>query len=123
MIDVVFLLIVFFLTTAQFARMTRADIDLPLERGEQAQNPDEAGLIINLTKEGTIIIADQEHTFEEMNAIVRDEVRNAPASGADRVRVLVRADRDAGAGMLNRIITSLRDMGVGLVRLGTEVPR
>ncbi len=30
MIDVVFLLIIFFMTTAQFARLTRADVELPL---------------------------------------------------------------------------------------------
>ncbi|MEC9372838.1 MAG: biopolymer transporter ExbD, partial [Planctomycetota bacterium] len=33
MIDVVFLLIIFFMTTAQFVKMTRAEVDLPRETG------------------------------------------------------------------------------------------
>ena len=39
MIDVVFLLIIFFMTTAQFARMTRAELSLPVEPGDQEQAP------------------------------------------------------------------------------------
>ncbi|MEE8153357.1 MAG: biopolymer transporter ExbD, partial [Phycisphaerales bacterium] len=56
MIDVVFLLIIFFMTTAQFARMTRAELALPLELGEQDPAPEEAGLVINVTGEGEIIV-------------------------------------------------------------------
>ena len=59
MIDVVFLLIIFFMTTARFARLTRAEIDLPIEKGEQYEAPDEAGLIINITREGAIIVSDR----------------------------------------------------------------
>ena len=35
MIDVVFLLIIFFMVTARFARDTRAELNLPQEKGEQ----------------------------------------------------------------------------------------
>ena len=59
MIDVVFLLIIFFMTTAQFARMTRAELALPIEPGEQERAPEEAGLVINLTQAGEIIVSDQ----------------------------------------------------------------
>ena len=69
MIDVVFLLIIFFLTTAQFAQMTRAEVDLPLEAGEQQDTPEEAGLVINIDRQGRIIVADQEVEFFDTSAI------------------------------------------------------
>jgi biopolymer transport protein ExbD len=34
MIDVVFLLIIFFMTTAQYALLTRTELNLPKEKGE-----------------------------------------------------------------------------------------
>ena len=57
MIDVVFLLIVFFMTTAQFARVTRTELDLPLEQGEQEEQPEEAGFVVNINADGSIILA------------------------------------------------------------------
>ena len=122
MIDVVFLLIIFFLTTAQFAQMTRAEVDLPLETGEQQDTPEEAGLVINIDRRGRIIIADQEVPFEGLEAIVRDETAVQSAS-TDSVKLLIRADRNANSDQLNDVIERLQDIGVDLARLATEVPR
>jgi biopolymer transport protein ExbD len=123
MIDVVFLLIIFFMTTAQFARLTRADVELPIEKGEQEEIPDEAGLVINITREGEIIISDVTVALDDLDAIVADELRRSTHRDARRLKLLLRADRGASAASLNDVIARLRGMGVGAARLATEVPR
>ncbi len=123
MIDVVFLLIIFFMTTAQFARLTRADVELPLEKGEQEQIADEAGLVINITRQGEIIIADETVTLDDLDAIVATELRRTMHRDPRRLKLLLRADRGASAASLNDVIARLRGMGVGAARLATEVPR
>jgi biopolymer transport protein ExbD len=123
MVDVVFLLIIFFLTTAQFALLTRAAVSLPQERGEQEEQGEEAGLVINLTREGRLIVAARTMTLPELEPLVRDEIRRAPDATAATARVLVRADRDCDTAHLNRLVRHLQEMGVGSARVATEVPR
>ncbi len=123
MIDVVFLLIIFFMTTAQVARLTHTEIDLPQEKGEQQATPDESGLVINITSRGEIVVAGRTVGFTELEGIVRGELRKQPQRPAQELKLLLRADRTATAAHLNRVVNLLESLGVGAARLATEVPR
>ena len=123
MIDVVFLLIIFFMTTAQVAQLTHTEIDLPLERGDQRTTPDEAGLVINISASGEIIVASRVIGLAELEGIVRSEIRKDPQRPADQLKLLLRADRTVAALYLNRVVRLLESLGVGAARLATEVPR
>jgi len=122
MIDVVFLLIIFFMTTARFARDTRADLDLPKERGEQKEKSEEAGLIVNLDADGRIMVGRREVTLEELEAIVLDEIMHVRGRNPENLKLMIRADRNAEAARLNQIVAMLQRNGVGAARLATEVP-
>ena len=122
MVDVVFLLIIFFMTTAQVAQLTRTEIDLPLERGEQPATPDEVGLVINITAEGEIIVASRTIDLVKLEEIVRGELNEDPQEPAHELKLLLRADRNAAAAHLNRVVDLLESIGVGTARLATEVP-
>ena len=123
MIDVVFLLIIFFMTTAQVARLTHSDIDLPREKGEQQATPDESGLVINITGRGEIIVAGRTVSLAELEGILREELRKQPQRPAHELKLLLRADRTALAAHLNRVVSLLESHGIGAARLATEVPR
>ena len=123
MIDVVFLLIIFFMTTAQFARVTREEIDLPQEQGEQEENPDESGIIVNLTKDGRIIVSSEELDLRGLEDLVRDEVARTRGRDPGQLKLMLRADRNADTTQLNEVISTLRGLGVGAARVATEVPR
>lgn len=122
MIDVVFLLIIFFMVTAQFARLTRAELELPQERGEQEETSEEAGLTINLTRDGELIVNDENVTMEDLERLVRAEIQKLPTRDPASVKLMVRADRSADTGTLNEVLRILERMGVGAARLATEVP-
>ncbi|MHC4273884.1 MAG: ExbD/TolR family protein, partial [Planctomycetota bacterium] len=123
MIDVVFLLIIFFMTTAQYALLTRAELDLPQEKGEQRAEAEEAGLVINITREGQLIVSGRNVELRELEEIVWMEIERDPERSAQQLKLLIRADRDASAARLNRVVEVLRPLGVGAARLATEVPR
>lgn len=116
MIDVVFLMIIFFMTTAQFARLTRAELDLPVEPGEQ-QPSDEAGLVINITPDDRLIVNDRQVTLDELAGLVAAELDEQ-----DDVKLLLRADRNATAALLNDTVAMLREAGVAAANVATEVP-
>ena len=120
MIDVVFLLIIFFMTTAQVAQLTRTEIDLPLERGDQRTTPDEAGLVINISASGEIIVASRVIGLAELEGIVRSEIRKDPQRPADQLKLLLRADRTVAALYLNRVVRLLESLG-GLGGLASKL--
>ena len=123
MIDIVFLLIIFFMTTAQFARLTREHVDLPQERGEQLEDPEDPGVVVNLTADGRIVVAGETVDLPGLEAIVRNEIELVEGRDAARVRIMIRADRNDDSAQLNRVVGRLHDLGVGAAGVATEVPR
>jgi biopolymer transport protein ExbD len=118
MIDIVFQLLIFFLTTAQLAQVSRAEMDLPTEAGEQEETAAEAGLIVNVMADGSIVIATETiglDAFELMAAELVVEAGDEIAA----LRPLVRADRNAPTAALNRVLLSLQRAGVPAVRIAT----
>jgi biopolymer transport protein ExbD len=122
LIDVVFLLIIFFMTTARFALETRADLDLPRERGEQQETAEEAGIIINIDGDGAIIVDRERISLEGLERIVTAEVNRLPGRNAQSLKLLIRADRGGNTARLNEVVARLRKLGVGAARLATQVP-
>ena len=67
MVDIVFLLIIFFMVGTQFAEQERQfDIELPTVAEVQplTNMPDE--MIINVSKEGTIVVSGEQLTMEQL---------------------------------------------------------
>ena len=123
MIDIVFLLLIFFLTTAQLARESRAELDLPQERGEQRAEVERAGLIINVLADGSIMQGERIITVPELESIALTQVVSARDEKGRPVRPLIRADKDAPAQRLNEVFMALRRAGSGSARLATSPPR
>ena len=109
MIDIVFQLLIFFLTTAQLAQFSRAEMDLPQE----------AGIIVNLLADGTIQIAGERLDDATFAVMAEELVLDHPGEELARLRPLVRADRNAAAARLNRVLEILQSAGVPAVRIAT----
>ncbi len=118
MIDVVFLLIIFFMTTAQVARLTKADIDLPRQRGQTLQSDRPQSVVINIDAQGSFIVGGALATLDGVLADVRAEQARA-REGAEP-EFIVRADRAAPAASLNELAQRLADAGVRAWRLAAS---
>ena len=126
MLDINFLLIMFFMMTAHFQKETHATLDLPKEAGEKQPQTDEAGLVINITASGEIIISGELVDMEELRRRVQEQRDRHAAedsnSGGGPLKLMVRVDRNARSDHLNRIVTMLREENVGVIRIATEIP-
>jgi biopolymer transport protein ExbD len=127
MIDIVFQLLIFFLTTAQMVEMSRADVELPLEPGQEDRIDESSGLVVNLPADGTIVIGQQEVSLDELEDVARATLLRAQdsrlaGSTASQPRPLVRADRSASASLLNEVLRRLQRAGFASVRVGTSPP-
>ena len=121
MIDIVFQLLIFFLVTAQMAEQSRAQLDLPKEKGEDTTESERAGLTINVTPDGSVVVNDQTVSLEALDRMVDEAIRTA--GGPEKLKPLIRADRKADSTRLNEVFNRLSGRGLSAIRLATERSR
>lgn len=121
LVDVVFLLIIFFLTTSSLADAARAPVDLPQEEGEAEVGSISPGLIVNIDASGSFIVDGEAVAFERVVDMLAREVEEAGDPSA--VDLLVRADKAAPLVHLNDLAKALVERGVTRWRLGTQTPQ
>lgn len=121
MIDIVFLLIIFFMVAAQFAQQARVDIALPKEMGEHATIESGSLIVINVLDNddiildatiGVISLSDldlQLKNLKENNDLVWENVK-------------IRADGASSSKTLNDIISLLSKHGLKATIIATEEP-
>lgn len=120
LIDVVFLLIFFFMITSKFGDLRRTEIDLPREPGERGGTAREPAMIVDLTGDGRMLVDSHEVSVIELERMARTGL--AAATDADPFDVLIRPDRNAPARDLDRVLSRLAAIGVREWRLGTVEP-
>jgi biopolymer transport protein ExbD len=118
MVDVVFLLIIFFLTTSSLVELTRERVDLPIEEGEEIETERAGTVVVNVTQEGRIVVEGEALTRAQLLDKIAHELR---AGGGD-FDLLIRADEAASLSVVNAIAEGVAELGVRGWRLATEVP-
>ncbi|MEM9939798.1 MAG: biopolymer transporter ExbD [Pseudomonadota bacterium] len=109
MLDVVFILLIFFIVTAQFIREPGVDVQRQTVDNLNAQNP--LGILIAVDDESNIWMNKQEVTLQEVGFNIR-ELREANPKG----RLVLQVDQDAEAGVMIDLIEIVnKEDGLNLV--------
>ncbi|MEZ6093672.1 MAG: biopolymer transporter ExbD [Pirellulaceae bacterium] len=114
MIDIVFLLIIFFMTVSQITRTTKNRVQLPTV--EHAENlSDFVTLTVTVDAEGDLFLRGDPVTLPELAKEVSAVRRNA---GADQhqIQLFVKIDKRADSQFVNRLLVGLRGSGVSAIR-------
>ena len=121
MIDIIFLLIIFFMVAAKFAQQATIDLNLPNEKGEVAPANTPSALIINLTATGEIIL-DSPDNIISIDALDSRIQSFVDAESATWDLITLRADEHAESSSLNEILRILNKHGLRATRIATESP-
>ena len=90
LIDVVFLLIIFFMTVSQLTRVGGEPVQLPEARTHELDEEMPAGIIvITIQRNGQISVDGESHTSDTLGKLLSAATRGKPANS---VPVLIRAD-------------------------------
>jgi biopolymer transport protein ExbD len=114
MVDIVFLLIIFFMLTAQFSRVLLAPMDLPREKGAVHQSNRTHQAIVDLSRDGTLSLNNETIASDRLLQRLA-----ADAKAAGELDILIRADRACDAVHLNRLAAALSAIGIRDWRLAT----
>ncbi len=91
LIDVVFLLIIFFMVVSQFTQINIEALELPpADQGEPPSDPLAKQIILNVQRDGRIRIAGEDYTVDSFENLLRLKLQQFPP---EDLRIRIRADR------------------------------
>ncbi len=107
MIDMVFLLLVFFMTVASVAKSQR-QVELDLPESEESRVPDDASDrgILSVDADGNYFIGDQAKTLEEVKAAIAARIARDP-----ELQVQIRADRATEYAAVQKLLKTAAEAG------------
>tara|TARA_X000000368_G_C22977524_1_gene688316 strand:- start:771 stop:1193 length:423 start_codon:yes stop_codon:yes gene_type:complete len=118
MIDIVFLLIIFFMVAAQFAQEAHVELDLPEEQGQEQIEEIQQLLVINIVSDGLIILDNSK------GAISIDQLSYSIGKtlddGGQWKNISIRADENSRAEVLNKVLKLLNSFGLTATNIATE---
>ncbi|PQO46157.1 ExbD/TolR family protein [Blastopirellula marina] len=120
MIDIVFLLLIFFITVTQVSETNREQVSLPELKGSEDQK--RTSLVVNVRENGQIVVAGNEMEVADVAFLVGKELET---NGGDPglVTVVVRIDQRATCQTPNALVTQLASQGITKIRLAVQVPQ
>lgn len=119
MIDVVFLLLIFFIVTWQFARFER-DMDISVPAAEEAEQQDrqQGEIIVNVREDGSIILNGNDVSEEELLAKL-----NAISQAYPDQAVILRGASDASFQGIINVLDQIKKAGIWNVAFATTEPQ
>jgi len=119
MIDVVFLLLIFFMVATTFATREKSlDLDLPTARSGEASEgvPDE--LLVEIGRAGVVVVNGEEVDADRMREIFARAARANPDTP-----VTIRGDRTSQLHLATGVMDACRLAGLSDVGIMTRAPR
>jgi len=116
LIDIVFLLLVFFMLTAHFVQNEGLPIELP-EASSAVSLEDQQLLEITVDASGKVYVSGESVQIHQLSDYLRPFL-----AGQSEKRVLIRGDKDAKLGDSVKIIDAARQAGAAGVDIITEQP-
>jgi len=118
MIDIVFLLLIFFIVTWSYARFeTELDVQVPVAKEGESSNRQVGEIIINVRKNGDVVL--------NGNVMNRDELLERVskiAVGYKDVAVILRGDQDTKYKDIIGVVDTCRSVGIWNVAFATQQP-
>lgn len=118
LLDVMFILIIFFLATTTFQQEERdIKVSLPESREGKALSSTTKLIVINVRRDGTYLLGSDTVTPERMGERIAEAVQSDPAQ-----KVLVRGDQQALHGHVAAAVALCKHAGVREANIGYQLP-
>ncbi len=112
LIDIVFLLLIYFLLTSHFVSQQTIKVDLPKSR-ERAQSINQKILTLSLTREGKIFLEGREVTKKDL----KEKLLRYQKRGIEKV--IIEADKNARIQLLVDVMDMVKASGIKQIMLKT----
>ncbi|GAB4254790.1 MAG: biopolymer transporter ExbD [Methylomicrobium sp.] len=108
LIDMVFILLIFFAVNSSFVKETGVEVDRPT--AQTAERQDQAGILIAVTKDGEVWIEQQQVDVRAVRGHVERLHAESPEASA-----LIMADKQSETGLVMQVLDQTRLAGIARV--------
>ena len=112
LIDVVLMLVIFFMLTTTFVLSPGVQVDLP--QGSSLQKPRESDAIITVTKDDAVYFQDAQVSLETLQAVLQRAYKQQP-----RLRVVIKADTQVQHGRVVQVMDMAKLVGIERLAIAT----
>ena len=112
LVDVMFILIIFFVVTMSFHEQER-DVTVNLPQTDKSLSSAAKALVINVRKDGGYYVNGQSATLSDLRAELADKVKSNPDQ-----KVLIRGDRSALHGDVAAAVSVCKSTGIDDANIG-----
>ena len=119
MIDVTFLLLIFFISVNQITEANNEPVELPKLQGSNDLQP--SVLTVNVMEDGQTVVSGETVSIDRFISIVTNEL-TLQGDDPSRVTVVVRADKRSDARPVNEIVRALTRLQITKIRIAVQVP-
>ncbi|MFG0249881.1 MAG: ExbD/TolR family protein [Phycisphaeraceae bacterium JB051] len=120
LVDIVFLLICFYLfVTQSLQSLDERSVELPIIEQSQSQELLPAEIVINLLEDGSVVVAHEPMSINELAMHLRASKRYAMDIGQE-LRVVIRADRNQTFDKLDTLMDVSRRAGLDMIILRAQ---
>ena len=119
MIDIVFLLIIFFMIVSQISETNKEQIELPALSAELEQQS--AKMTVNINADSEVIVSGELIDTNQLQVMVSQELA-AVDGNTNRLFVTLRVDRNALTDRANEVMRILNGAGIPGVRVAVAAP-
>ena len=116
MLDVVFIMLIFFIVTATFTKESGIDVNRP--QAQTAEKKDRAGIMVAIDDRNQIYIQRRRVDVRAVRANILRLVAESPKSG-----VVIQADELSKTGVLVEVMDQIRLAGVTNVSVAAKKPK
>ena len=116
LIDVLFLLLIFFMVSSTFLEQPGMKLDLPSARASEATSAEQ--LTVFVGPEGEILFGERSLPVDSLEAAMREA-----AASADERTLVLKADREARHGTVVRVMDIAKRAGLERLVVATEATK
>ena len=117
LVDVVFLLLIFFLLTATYVKNPNIDIDLPKASPQEIFTKDN-DITLAIKKDGTVKYNNNQVTMTELKEILFKKIK----TGAKNAVVIVKADKKSTHGKVVEVMDIAKSAGFSKLAIAVSAP-
>lgn len=119
LIDVIFLLLIFYAVTTQFVSEQRLKLKLPEAKTAEAvgRSAEKKPPIVTIANDGTVWIDDQQVAEDQLEQQIRALVERSPEKS-----IILKGDRGANYGVVIRVLDVARSVGAEGIQMSAEKP-
>ena len=120
MIDIVFLLLIFFMTVTQASRIKEEQLELPQQEG--SRDKETSSLTINIRQDGQLVMLGRVLQLDRLLTLVNEELARVD-NDPRRINIELRVAQRGESRAANQVAKSLEQLNIKRVSFAVHVPR